>query len=159
MALYEQEKLYMDRLAGAGCTVGEYVGDGQGETESVVGLSHGEEIDEVGDGGDEQSTADDIEDQQPLLILFDCETTGFSIYTNHITDIAAKVIASPVPVNQPSFSSLVRTPRNIPGPGKTQTMLRSERPLSVVLPQFVEWLNSAVTHVSDVTSTVHYPGK
>ncbi len=50
--------------------------------------------------------------------FYDCETTGFSIYTYHIIDIAAKVIASPVPVNQPSFSSLVQTPRNIPGPRK-----------------------------------------
>ncbi len=108
----------MERLVRAGCTVGEYVGDGQGETESVVAQSHVEEIDEVGDSGDEQSTTDDNEDQQPLLILYDCETTGFSMYTDHIIDIAAKVIASPVPVNQPSFSSLVRTPRNIPGPGK-----------------------------------------
>ncbi len=39
----------MERLAQAGCTVGEYVGDGQGETESVVSQSHVEEIDEVGD--------------------------------------------------------------------------------------------------------------
>ncbi len=97
----------MDRLAGAGCTVGEYVGDGQGETESVVAQSHAEKLDEVGDSANEQSTADDTEDQQPLLILFHCETTGFSIYTDHIIDIAAKVIGSPVPVNQSTFSSLV----------------------------------------------------
>lgn len=42
--------------------------------------------------------------------------------------------------------------------GITQTMLRTEKPLSVVLPLFLEWLVSAVTHVSDATSTVHYPG-
>ena len=42
--------------------------------------------------------------------------------------------------------------------GITQTMLRAERPLSVVLPLFIEWLMSAATHVSDATSTVHYPG-
>ncbi len=42
--------------------------------------------------------------------------------------------------------------------GISQTTLRSERPLSVVLPQFLEWLNSAVAHVSDATCTVHYPG-
>ncbi len=42
--------------------------------------------------------------------------------------------------------------------GVSQTMLWSERPLSVVLPQFLEWLNSAVAHVSDATRTVHYPG-
>ncbi len=82
----------MERLVRAGCTVGEYVGDGQGETESVVAQS-----DKVGDSGNEQSTIDDNEDQQPLLILYDCETTGFSIYTDHIIDIASKVIASPFP--------------------------------------------------------------
>ncbi len=108
----------MERLAGAGCTVGEYVGDGQGETGSLAAHSHVEELDEVGDSGDEQSSDYDMEDQQPLLILFDCETTGFSIYNDHIIDIAAKVIASPVPVSHPSFSSLVRTAKNIPGPGK-----------------------------------------
>ncbi len=77
---------------------------------------------------------------------------------------------------------IVRTPRNIPGPGKnnkknnkcnnlyfifcshkadrnhTDHVTGSERPLSAVLLQFVEWLTSAVTHDSDVTSTVHCPG-
>ena len=35
-----------------------------------------------------------------------------------ITDIAAKVVASPVPVHQPTFTSLVRTSKNIPAAGK-----------------------------------------
>ncbi len=70
------------------------------------------------DDDEQSSTLEDIENQQPLLALFDCETTGFSIYNDHIIDIGAKVISSPVPVSQPTFSSLVRTPRNIPGPGK-----------------------------------------
>ena len=73
---------------------------------------------EVVDDDEQSSTLEDIENQQPLLVLFDCETTGFSIYNDHIIDIGAKVISSPVPVSQPTFSSLVRTPRNIPGPGK-----------------------------------------
>ena len=32
---YEQEKAFMVTLRGVGCTVGEYVGDGQGELETV----------------------------------------------------------------------------------------------------------------------------
>jgi len=109
----------MATLARAGCSVGEYVGDGQGEAESSVAEAHTEEVDVAEDaGGDEQCTAENLEDRQPLLILYDCETTGLSIYNDHIIDIAAKVIASPVPVSQPTFTSLVRTPRNIPGPGK-----------------------------------------
>lgn len=113
----------MESLAGAGCTVGEYVGDGQGELESFVAEVAefpAEEVDVTEDLGDDQSCTDDMEDQQPLLVFFDCETTGFSVYNDHIIDIAAKIVSSPVPVNQPSFSSLVRTPRNIPGPGKNK---------------------------------------
>ncbi len=60
---------------------------------------------------------DEVDDSLPLLILFDCETTGLSIYVDHITDIAAKVINPPVPLNHPTFSSLVRTGRNISSAG------------------------------------------
>ena len=48
-------------------------------------------------------------DAEPLLFLYDCETTGLSIYNDHITDIASKVIACPVPLLTPSFSSLIKT--------------------------------------------------
>ena len=33
---YEQEKTFMERLRGVSCTVGEYIGDGQGEQDSVT---------------------------------------------------------------------------------------------------------------------------
>ena len=47
------------------------------------------------------------------------EATGFSIYDDHITEIAAKVVGvPPSAVSQPSFSSLVHTPRNIPKQGE-----------------------------------------
>ena len=105
----------MATLVEAGCAVGEYVGDGHGETESSLVEAPTEEVDVTDDDEEEeQSTADD---QHPLLVLFDCETTGFSIYNDHIIDIAAKIIASPVPMSQPTFSSLIRTPKNIPKPG------------------------------------------
>ena len=100
-------------------------------------------------------TTEGDDECHPLLVLFDCETTGFSIYSDHIMDIGAKVVATPVPVSKPTFSNLVRTPRNIPAPSKhtiqykyffppedshlllsnqgTQTMQQSEQPLSVVL--------------------------
>jgi uncharacterized protein YprB with RNaseH-like and TPR domain len=41
------------------------------------------------DWEDEESLEDE---NQPLLIFYDCETTGLSIYSDHITDIAAKVV-------------------------------------------------------------------
>ncbi len=60
---------------------------------------------------------DSSDDAHPLLIFYDCETTGLSIYSDHITDIAAKVVASPAPLSEPTFSSLVKTSRRIPAPG------------------------------------------
>ena len=59
---------------------------------------------------DKYVDASGTNDSHPLLIMFNCETTGFSIYSDHITDIAAtKVVTSPVPVHQPTFTSLVHT--------------------------------------------------
>ena len=57
-------------------------------------------------------------DAHPLLFLFDTETTGLSIYEDHIVKIAAKVSLSAI--SQPSFSSLVHTPRNLPLKGIVQ---------------------------------------
>ena len=39
---------------------------------------------------DEYVEASETDDSHPLLIMFNCEMTGFSIYSDHITDIAAK---------------------------------------------------------------------
>lgn len=61
---------------------------------------------------------DSSDDAYPLLIFYDCETTGLGIYNDHITDIAAKVVACPVPLSSPTFSSLVKTSRHIPAVGK-----------------------------------------
>jgi len=127
---YEQEKKHMAALRGAGCAVGEYVGNGQGEatdtgdTEQLTSVEALEEL--PGDldefpGDDEQPTEDEescVANSKPLFILFDCESTGFSIYSEHITDIAAKVFLPPVTLGEPTFSCLVRTSRHIPAKGK-----------------------------------------
>ena len=39
------------------------------------------------------------DDSCPILILFDYETTGLSIYADHITDVGAKVLNPPVPLS------------------------------------------------------------
>ena len=114
----------IERLQGAGCTVGEYVGDGQGESASVG--SEGSTLDagpEVECRELEEDVEDDDENEtgsehHPLMILYDCEATGFSVYSDLITDINAKVIATPTPLLHCTFSSLVRTPRTIPAAGK-----------------------------------------
>ncbi len=54
----------------------------------------------------------------PLLVFYDFEATGLSTYSEHLTDIAAKVLDPPHSSSFPSFSSLVRTSRIIFAPGK-----------------------------------------
>ena len=127
-ARYEQEKVVMERLRSVGSCVGEYAGDGQGEEESQSVDSASAEIGPVDavPGVDHQEDMEDDDnleggDSHPLFVLFDCETTWFSIFNDHITDIGAKVLASPVPIAQPTFSRLVRTPRNIPAAGKNES--------------------------------------
>ena len=124
------------------------------------------------------------EDAHPLLFLFDTETTGLNIYEDHIIEIAAKVTGVPTStITQPSYSSLVHTSRNIPSKGeyiRTQivlhihycdfettvtaktgispTMLRQQPPLSGVLPEFIRWIASTISEVSEECNAVHYPG-
>ena len=58
-------------------------------------------------------------DAHPLLVFFDIETTGLSIYEDHITEIAAKVVGEPAStVKQTSYSSLVRATKSIPPKGR-----------------------------------------
>ena len=42
--------------------------------------------------------------------------------------------------------------------GITETLLRTEQPLSVVLPLFITWIDAVVQQVSDATSVTHFPG-
>ena len=98
----------MERLQGAGCTVGEYVGDGQGESASVGTLDAGPEVErqELEEDADDDDKNETGSEDHPLLILYDCEATGLSVYSDHITDICAQVIAAPTPLLHHTFSSL-----------------------------------------------------
>ncbi len=121
---YEREKKYMESMQRQGCVVGEYIGNGHGELEESTQVPTTADLDaevidaDPGVGIDDQSDDDEANcNGDPLLILYDCETTGLSICIEHITDIAAKVIASPVPLATPTFDSLVKTSRRIPAAG------------------------------------------
>ncbi len=99
------------------------MGDGQGEQDSSVsGVEMadpdcGDTLQDTEMRDEDEENEMELADLHPLIILYDCETTGFSIYNDHITDIGAKVLASPIPLSQPTFCSLVRTARNIPAAG------------------------------------------
>ena len=119
----------METMRGMGCTVGDYVGDGQGEVDNTAEASSSVTADldiaddmvdypldgEDSDDGDVREP--DGDDREPLFIFYDCETTGLSVYKDHITDIAAKVVACPVPITSPTFSSLVKTSKHVPAVG------------------------------------------
>ena len=120
---HEKERAYMEQLRCAGATVGEYVGNGQGETERTDTEDKCDEdaepeVDDHHECDDASEGSSD--DAHPLLFFYDCETTGFSVYSEHITEIAAKVVGVPLSsLSQPTFSSLLKTSRNITKKGIT----------------------------------------
>ena len=112
----------MEQLRGAGHATGEYMGGGRGEDEreepddNDKASDECDLVDECQVLGQEELEEDSNDNANPLLFFFDVETTGLSIYQDHIVELAAKVIGVPL-VSQPTFSSLVHTPRNIPTKG------------------------------------------
>lgn len=177
-ARHEAEKSYVGALASLGNETGEYVGDGQGEAaEEAAAVADIIEFDT-----DDSPAADEIgvsDEAEPLLIFYDCEATGFSIYQEHIIEIAAEVYQCPVPHRETTFSSLIKTARRIQSKGIvlyiqlfnfwislafqahkiSATMIRCERPLSVVFPLFLRWIETLTVAVTDGTGIPHYPGQ
>ena len=108
----------MEALQGVGNIVGEYVGDGQGEVESesmkevVVDISTDSGVDLS-----MELTEDSSDNAKPLLFFYDCETTGLSIYNDHIIEIAAQLVDCPVPYSNTTFSTLIKTSRRLPTAG------------------------------------------
>ena len=130
---HEREKNYLSELQRLGNVVGEYVGDGQGEDSgSIVQEVDFDAVDddfgfvdadlEVDDLSMEQSEGSSDE-AKPLLFLYDCETTGFSVYNEQIIEIAAEIVDCPVPYASSNFSSLVKTSRRIPVAGIKLTLI------------------------------------
>ena len=61
---------------------------------------------------------DSSDNVYPLLFFYDCETTGFSVYNEHISELAAKVHGVPLSSgSKPTYSSLIKTSRHISKPG------------------------------------------
>lgn len=86
--IYEREKVFMETVRSAGCAVGEYIGNGQGESETVTQAT---DLDFDADPGADADpgVADDNDgsncdvNMEPLWIFYDCETTGLSIQGTH----------------------------------------------------------------------------
>ena len=92
----------MEFIRRIGNLVGDYVGDGQGDSEHATQAIVSTELNSVDADvgvvkGQSLDDEDDISNNaEPLPFVYDCETTGLSVYDDHITDIAAMVVASPM---------------------------------------------------------------
>lgn len=105
----------MEQRRRVGIATGQYQGNGQGEDNLGYYEADNDMFPE--ESGNEDETAVNSA-THPLLFFFDIETTGFVVYDDTITDIAAKVIEIPPNyVSQVSFTSLVMTNRHIPEKG------------------------------------------
>ena len=82
-----KEKTFMAQLRGVGHSVGEYVGGGKADMEDIAECTF-EECDTDYDhvDGEQLENGDDVvtENAHPLFFFFDIETTGLSIYEDHI---------------------------------------------------------------------------
>ena len=98
----------MDALVGSGQATREYRGNGKGEqNDQTLSLPDSEEngmeiepaeehlYDFDDDLDHDQNLIESDSETTPLLIFFDIETTGLSIYDDHITEMAAKVLGMP----------------------------------------------------------------
>ena len=185
---HEDEKSYMTTLKAAGYSTAEYVGTGLGDdneeeqVEEEDGSDIEEERDEEGDqsvggvvcGEGELLPSEDsflpsdeelpYDDMHPLLIFYDCEATGGSIYDDNIIEVAAKVIGVPNTVNIAcrDFSSLSNTSRRIIKAvqdkcGITAQMLYGQPSFPAVLEMFLQWISNVVEEVNTYYNLVHYP--
>ena len=164
---HSAEKEHIITLRAVGCTTTEYVGSfatAEATSSRII-----EEKDVVGDEEDQlfgnEDNADELEevstgvdgsssDELPLLFFFDCESTAGSMYSDHIFEVGAKVVAVPNSVNitQHQYGSLIHFSQNIAKVvqskcGITAQMLLTETPFLHVLEELLVWICSTVQEV------------
>ena len=158
------EKEHMITLQAVGCTTAEYVGfSGTAEATSSTTIEERDEVVDEEDQpfGDENNTDEHEEasadvdgpssDELPLLFSFDCESSGGSMYSDHIIEVGAKVVAVPDSVSdtQRQYGSLIHSSRSIAKAvqskcGITAQMLVTEPPFRHVLEELLAWISSTV---------------
>ena len=175
----------MTTLKAAGYSTAEYVGTGLGddEEEQAEEEDESDEEEQVNEGdqtsggvcheGELVPTEESFlpsdeglpyDDMHPLLIFYDCEATGGSIYDDNIIELAAKVVGVPNTVNiaHRDFSSLSNTSRRIikvvqEKCGIIAQMLYGQPSFPAVLEMFLQWVSNAVDEVNTYYNLMHYP--
>ena len=167
----------MITLRAVGCTTAEYVGSSA--TAEATSSTAIEEKDGVGDEedqpfGDEDNVDESEEvstgvdgpssDELPLLFFFDCESTGGTMYSDHIIEVGAKVVSVPNSVNitQHQYGSLIHSSRSIAKVvqskcGITAQMLVAEPPFLHVLEELLAWISSTVKEVEQCQQLKYFP--
>ena len=103
-------------------------------------------------------------DELPLLFFFDCESTGGSMYNDHIIEVSVKVVAVPdsVSITPHQYGSLIHTSRTIAKVvqskcGITAQMLLAEPPFRHVLEEFLAWISSTLQEVEQWQELKYFP--
>ena len=158
---HANEKEHMVTLRDSGCATAEYVGlSGTAEaTSSTVTEQRdmiGEEEDQPSeDEGKFEEVSVDVSlpssDALPLLFFFDCESTGGSMYNDHIIEVGAKVVAVPgsVSINKHQYGSLIHASQNSAQDkcGITMQVPVAEPRFKHVLEELLAWICLTVQEV------------
>ena len=167
----------MITLRAVGCTIAEYIGSsGTAEPTSSTAIEERVEVVDEEDQpfGDDNNTNECEEvsanvdgpssDELPLLFFFYCEFTGGSMYTDHMIEVGAEVVAVPDSVNitQCQYGSLIHSSRSIAKAvqskcGITAQMLVAKPPFRHVLEELLAWISSAVQEVEQWQELKYFP--
>ena len=167
------EKEHMITLRAVGCTTAEYVGSsGTVEATSSTVIEDKDDDDQPLEDENSIDERDEISadvdappsDELPLLFFFDCESTGGSMYNDHIIEVGAKVFAVPdsVSITQHQYGSLIHTSQTIAKVvqskcGITAQMLLAEPPFRHVLEEFLAWISSTLQEVEQWQELKYFP--
>ena len=167
------EKEHMVTLRAVGCTTAEYVGssmiDAPDSVDDDVDDEEPDDEDETTAGDCDPPTDDcdlptddnEMEDSQPsmlpLMFFYDCESTGGSIYEDHIIEVGAKVVAAPcsTDISQLEYSSLIHSSRIIVKAvqdkcGISARMLVTKPPFLHVFEELLSWISGTIKIVDKI---------
>ena len=176
---HASEKEHMVTLNAVGYATGEYMGstveesDEDDEEEGGTNSTMSQDVDEQGvqetddELNDSLAVADSesfLDDELPVLISYDCESTGGNIHSDHIIEVCGKVFAvsDAVAISKPEYSSLVHSSRTIMKVvekkcGITSQMLFGAPRFGHVLEELLDWISTTVKEVEEYHNIPHYP--
>ena len=103
-------------------------------------------------------------DELPLLFFFDCESTGGSMYSDHMIEVGAEIVtvSNSISITQRQYGSLIHSSRSIAKAvqnkcGITAQMLVSKPPFTHILEDLLAWISSTVQEVEQWQELKYFP--